>query len=98
MLDDRPGDDIAQMLAAELEALHQRPERFGQHVLIAGRGVGAVSPGKGNAQSAEDCNASNLRAYEHGASVMAQECHVGLRLALNGGKMPRSMAQPGIPP
>ena len=97
MLDDRPGDDIAQVLAGELVALDYRPEGFGQHVLVAGRGVGAIGPGKGDAQPADDCDASNLRAYEHMASVIAQECHVGLRLALNRGKMPRSTAQPGSP-
>jgi len=92
MLDDRPGNDIAQPLARELVACHECLEGLREHVLIARRGVGAVGPGKGDPQSADDGDTSNLRTYKHMASMVAQECHVGLRLALNRGKMPRSTA------
>ena len=55
----------------ELEALDQGPESLRQHVLVAGTGISAVGAGKGNAYPAENCDPSNLRAYEHGISLVA---------------------------
>src|SRR6202012_4319458 len=97
MLDDRPGNDVAQALPREPVARHELLEGLRQHVLVAGRRIGTVGPRERDPQSADDGDTSNLRTYKHMASMVAQECHVGLRLALNRGKMPRSTAQPGSP-
>ena len=54
MLDHRAGGDFADALALQAEALDQRAQRGGEHVLIAGLVVRTIGAREGNARAADD--------------------------------------------
>ncbi len=68
VLDDRAGRDVSQPLALELEPLDDTGERRCQHVLVGCPRIGGVGPCEGDAYAADDRDAPDCRADEHGVS------------------------------
>ena len=80
MLDDRAGDHIAEPLALQLEALHQRAQRRRQQLLVVGAGVGGMRAGEGNADAADDGYASGTGSDLHGILLRESWCVCATRL------------------
>ena len=66
VLQHRAGDDIAEPRAGQAVAVDHAAQRGGEHVLIAGRGIGAMGAGEGNAHAADDGDAPDIASYQHG--------------------------------
>ncbi len=57
VLDDRARGYVPEPLALQLEALDHGAKRSREHLLVAGRGVGRVGAGEGNAYATDDGDA-----------------------------------------
>ncbi|MNN50006.1 hypothetical protein D3C81_1645680 [compost metagenome] len=66
VLEHRPGSELADALAVQVETLHQAFEGAGQHVLVARRGIDGIGAGEGDAVAADDGDPAQLG---HGDSL-----------------------------
>ena len=71
VLDDGARGNVSQPRAEQAEALHQRAQDRGEHLLVADRRVGGVRPRERYAHAAHDGDAPHCCAHEHGTSARA---------------------------
>jgi len=65
MLDDRPGDYVAEPLTLQMESFDQCTQGRGQQLLVVGTGVGGMLTRERCAYAAEDGDALSIVANQH---------------------------------
>jgi hypothetical protein len=74
VLQHRAGNDIAQPLSRQPEAVDDAAQHGGEHVLVALLRIGAVGAGEGNAGATDDGDSPYLRSCQHGQIPCGSDC------------------------